>query len=87
LQNHPTVTRLGLSGTHVTDGGLESLSSLKKLVGLFLGKTEVTDNGLKHLYGLTNLTRLDLRETNVSDEGVMAIQKSLPGCAVISGSF
>ena len=41
--------RLGLSGTQITDAGLEDLKGLSALVELHLEQTRVTDEGVKKL--------------------------------------
>ena len=40
---------LRLSGTKVSDAGLEHLKGLRKLQGLYLYNTQVTEEGMKKL--------------------------------------
>jgi beta-lactamase regulating signal transducer with metallopeptidase domain/Leucine-rich repeat (LRR) protein len=68
------VIGVDLTGTKVTDAGLEHLKGLPKLQSLKLYRTKVTDEGLKHLKGLTNLQSLALEETGVTDEGLEHLQ-------------
>ncbi len=64
------VTTVDLSGTQVTDTGLECLRGLNNLKELYLGGNVVTDAGLEHLKGLTSLERLGLNVTQVTDAGL-----------------
>jgi len=48
-----TLQELFLSGTQVTDVGLEHIKGLTTLGFVDLGKTRVTDAGLEHLKGLS----------------------------------
>lgn len=59
-----------LSGTELTDDGLEYLKSVNKLVHLNLKGTQITDAGLAEIAGLTSLARLNLALTSISDEGL-----------------
>ena len=61
---------VNLSGTQVTDAGLEHLKGLTNLRRLYLSGTKVTDAGLEHLKGLTNLEHLSLSSTKVTDAGL-----------------
>ena len=72
---------LGLSGTNVTDTGLERLQGLS--VGILdLSNTNVTDAGLERLKGMSNLEELDLTGTKVTNEGVKKLQQALPNCEI-----
>jgi hypothetical protein len=64
------VIDLDLSGTQVTDAGLEHLKGLTQLWRLSLNGTEVTDVGLEHLKGLMQLQGLYLTRTKVTDAGL-----------------
>ena len=59
-----------LTGTPVTDAGLEHLRGLTQLRFLSLDSTPVTDAGLEHLRGLTQLQGLYLSSTRVTDAGL-----------------
>jgi len=61
---------LELSGTQITDVGLEHLKGLTNLKRLFLYRTQVTDAGLDRLKGLTSLEVLYLIDTLISDSGL-----------------
>ncbi len=67
-------TEVDLSGTNVTDAGLEHLKGLTSLQELYLDGTEVTDAGLVHLKGLTSLRRLLLSDTKVTDAGLVHLK-------------
>jgi hypothetical protein len=64
------VISVSVSGTTVTDAGLEHLKVLKQLETLGLENTQVTDAGLEHLGGLTQLNSLVLSGTKVTDAGL-----------------
>ena len=67
------VNRLGslnslvISGTQITDKGVEQLSSMK-LQALFLDGTAITSAALKPISKMTTLTSLDLTGTKVYDD-------------------
>ena len=71
-----------LSGTLITDVGLEILKGLEQLKELDLGGTKVTDRGLENLKGLNQLQRLWLNDTKVTDEGVKKLKQTLPRCEI-----
>ena len=64
------VVVVDLSGTQVTDAGMQELAPLKGLKKLVLGSAKVTDAGLKKLAALKGLQTLDLTGTKVTDEGL-----------------
>jgi hypothetical protein len=64
------VIKVELSGSGVTDAGLDQLKALTQLRTLTLNGTKVTDAGLKHLKGLTQLRTLTLNGTKVTDAGL-----------------
>ncbi len=75
---------LDVSRTKITSDGLTQASAWKKLTYLSLNNTAVSDAGLQHLYALQQLKGLNIMRTSVTAEGVAAIQKTLPGCLVIT---
>jgi hypothetical protein len=77
------VLEVHLSGTRVTDAGLEHLRGLTELILLNLMNTQVTDAGLEHIKGLKNLQTLNLTGTKVTDEGVKNLKQSLPKCNIV----
>ncbi len=76
------LSRLDLSATKITDAGLESLRSLKKLEYLGLFGTKVTDAGLESLKSLKDLHELRLDGTSVTEEGERSLEEALPNCTV-----
>ncbi len=78
----PTVAfGLVLSGSGITDTGLEELAGMKNLQVLWLSETQITDAGLVHLAGLKNLQRLALSLTRITDAGLVHLAglKNLQG--------
>ncbi len=73
---------LNLSGTRVTDAGLEHIKGITSLKGLELNSTHVTDAGLEHLKGMTNLKELILTDTQVTNARVNELKKALPKCKI-----
>lgn len=71
----PNLKYLDLSGSKVTDQGIENLWPLKKLEELDLSRTALTDRGLKTLATLTNLRSVNLEETAVSNAGIANLGK------------
>jgi Leucine-rich repeat (LRR) protein len=65
-----SVVFAGLSGTKVTDAGLEHLKGLSQLQWLQFNGTQVTDAGLEHLKGLSQLKWLELNGTQLTDGGL-----------------
>jgi uncharacterized protein YjbI with pentapeptide repeats len=70
-----SVIGVNLSGTTVTDAGLEHLKGLTQLQELSLTDTKVSGAGLEHLKELTNLQRLDLMHTEVTDAGLEGLKE------------
>ena len=77
------VTRIGLSGTQVTDAGLKELAPLTNVSWLNLDHTQVTDIGLEQLAPLRNRYHLNLPCTQVTDAGIEELQKTLPKCNIL----
>jgi Leucine rich repeat len=64
------ITNLDLTGSSVTNWGLEKLAGLMRLKRLTLEGTVITDAGLEHIKGLTELSELDLNKTLITDGGM-----------------
>ena len=71
--------------TKVTDVGLPKLETMTGLEFLHLGRTTVSDAGIPSLLKLTNLKTLHVTRTKVTAKGAKQLEKSLPGCEVLSG--
>ncbi|MDB5340163.1 MAG: inlA 5 [Planctomycetaceae bacterium] len=61
---------LNLTGTSVTDAGLDHLKSMTSLGYLDLSETRITDAGLVHLTGLSALESLNLNDTRITAAGL-----------------
>jgi hypothetical protein len=77
------VTAVELTGTKVTDAGLETLADFPRLKALFLGDTSITDAGLKRLEGLSSLELLSLSLSKVTENGVGQLQLELPHTKIL----
>ncbi|MCC7388016.1 MAG: hypothetical protein IT431_04525 [Phycisphaerales bacterium] len=73
----PTLTRLNLAGTAVTDAALAALCQFPRLAELNLSRTAVTDAGVARLTGHPALRSLNLYSTAVTDQTLVAAA-SLP---------
>jgi hypothetical protein len=69
----PDLTRLELSGTAISDQGVEPIGTLKSLERLNLCLTPVSDACLRHLAGLSRLRRLVICSTKVTGSGFSAV--------------
>ena len=85
LKSLTNLAQLHLEHTQVQDADLANVSGLVRLTYLNLYDTPITDAGLEHLKGLTKLRNLHLWQTHVTDAGAVALQKSLPHCAIDLG--
>ncbi len=65
---------LDLSGTRVTDAGLQQVAAMPNLKRLHLERTAITDAGLGKLSGLASLEYLNLYGTGISDAGVAKLE-------------
>jgi Leucine-rich repeat (LRR) protein len=70
LANWTSLRKLDLSGTKISDVGLEHLSSLKELETLYLSFTTIKGSGLKSVTGLPHLRVLDLSKTSLTDSAL-----------------
>jgi hypothetical protein len=76
----PSLRRLGLSGTTLTENGLRQLGLFKQLRELDLsGNDEVDDRCLRPLERLKGLRVLKINDTKVTAEGVKRIEGAIPG--------
>jgi hypothetical protein len=66
----PTLSRLWLDGSPITDEGLRHLQHMTVLVSLSLNETQISDTGLEHLHSLPMLSMLSLRDTRIGDSGL-----------------
>jgi len=70
LQGLTDLNYLDLSGTDITDAGLEKLRSMARLKGLALCPTRITDRGLESLAGSSRLEDLRLGGWGITDAGL-----------------
>lgn len=66
----------------ITDSGLKSLTSLKRLTYLDLTDQPISDAGLEHLSGIRRLKRVELDGTRVTPDGVARLRESRPGISI-----
>ena len=71
----PTVDKLNLYSTGITDAGLAQLKPLQRLREIVLNFSNIGDDGLKHLTEFPALTYLTLSHTAVTDKGMVHIGK------------
>ena len=74
LADLKALEQLELSGTRITDYGLEFLTELTNLRQLGLQDTEITDIGVDCLKGLTKLEQLSLSRTQTTDAGLESLK-------------
>jgi len=65
---------LAVTGSGVTDVGLQSIGQITTLNWLYLGYCRLTDVGLKHLVELRSLRGLSLAGTQVTDDGLSVLK-------------
>ena len=80
IADHPELRRLprlsiDLSGTRITDAGLEQLATMPEITGLTLTDTQITDSGLAGFGSLPKLMLLDLSGTPVGDQGIASLRQ------------
>jgi hypothetical protein len=85
LRGLTQLASLDLTGTHVTDHGLEHLGGLTRLRALTLDKTTVTGTGLVHLIALTQLRSLNLDGSKADAVAVRRFKKALPRVRIEPG--
>lgn len=74
----PHLRQVGLSGTSLTDAGLDGLADIAGLESLYLAETKITDAGLTKLSGCKNLRYLDVEGTQVTAAGIAELRRTLP---------
>lgn len=70
IANFPSLRRLYLAGTRVSDAGLAHLAGLKHLERLSLWETRISDAGLTVVGRFSHLRVLDIHSTSISDAGL-----------------
>jgi Leucine Rich Repeat (LRR) protein len=66
---------LDLSGTHVSDDDLQSLTRLKHIETLLLADTDVTNGAMRWVVDMPRLKRLSLQRTSITDVGLLALMQ------------
>jgi len=74
----PSLRTISLSGTPLSDAGLDGLAEVGGLQGLILTDTKITDAGLAKLARCKNLKSLSVEGTRVTEAGIAALRKALP---------
>lgn len=64
---------LNLSGTQITDDGLQLLQQCASIADLDLSRTNMTDDSIVTILALKNLHAVNLSETNVTSQGLMRL--------------
>ena len=72
------------TGLEIGDDDLKQLVVLPDIETLRLVNVPVTPVGLGHLHALATLKTIDLGTLRLPGEAVVALQKALPGCQVVS---
>lgn len=74
----PSLRTVGLSGTPLTDAGLDGLAEVGGLQDLILTETKITDAGISKLAKCKNLKTLHVEGTGVTAAGIAALRRALP---------
>jgi hypothetical protein len=74
----PSLRTVSLSGTPLTDAGLDGLAEVGSLQDLILKETKITDAGLAKLAKCKNLKTLNVEGTGITEAGVAALRRALP---------
>ena len=77
LLDHPSVERIDLRHTAITDKQLEIIAKMSNLTHLDLGNTKITSAGLQHLQRLDRLEWLNLWHTRIAGDGGFAALEML----------
>ena len=75
---------LDLSGSLVTDSGLERLTSLTGLMKLSVAHAAITDRSITVLISFRDLRTLDVQGTEISQDGLERLIQGLPDCDIRS---
>ncbi|HEY7314651.1 MAG TPA: hypothetical protein VH643_35205, partial [Gemmataceae bacterium] len=78
----PDTDEVDASRSRITLEGLQVLTGLPKLYGLFLLNLPLTDEAVPVLSRLRQVGFLNLRGTKLTRRGVAALQKALPKCNI-----
>lgn len=82
----PSLRTVSLSGTPLTDAGLDGLAEVGSLQDLILTETKITDAGVAKLAKCKNLKTLNVEGTGVTEAGIAALHRALPQLEV-NGKF
>jgi hypothetical protein len=77
---------LDLSGTGITDHGLDVLRALPELESVSLAWTKVTDAGVEHLSGCERLSNVNLQGTSSGDGALRALAGKARVCQLKTGN-
>jgi hypothetical protein len=77
---------LDLSGTGITDHGLDVLRALPELESVSLAWTKVTDAGAEHLSGCERLSNVNLQGTSSGDGALRALAGKAGVCQLKTGN-
>lgn len=78
----PSIRKLYLFDSKITNQGLDTLVNLASLEELFLNSVYITDDGIDALSKLTSLRSLSLWETANSPACLARLQSALPHCLI-----
>ena len=88
LHELPSLRRITLQATQVTDDGLSSISQLVQLEELDLRSCKrITDAGLEHVARISALKRLELYDTNTSDDGLSCFAQLMYSSAACTTTY
>jgi hypothetical protein len=86
LSRMTRLRHLDLSGTGLTDRGLEALRALHELETVSLAWTSVTDAGVAHLSGCERLRDVNLLGTSSGDDALRALAGKASLCQLRTGN-
>jgi hypothetical protein len=81
----PTLKRLDLLETCVSDAAIDRIGQLSNLKSVTLEGSTIGDEGLRQFSSIKTLLLLDLRGTKVTNTAVAELQKKLPRCHISHG--
>lgn len=85
LKEFPSLNRLNLANTGITDAGLSALINLVDLKELNLYGTNISDEGLRVLSEVKSIKKVFLWKTKITEEGISFFQKNRPDVSLILG--